>query len=110
MPALPYLNNIVQQDHRFKKAHRGELWFRSVEGTVQTVAGTRRCMRYERDIHDSKVRGQTERHHFEKPPMRTNRAADPLLLSRRRFRGVRRTRHPFAASGRHWRSLAFTED
>ena len=36
----PYLNNIVEQDHRFiKKRIAASLWFRSVEGAVQTVAG-----------------------------------------------------------------------
>ena len=36
----PYLNNIVEQDHRFiKKRIAASLWFRSIEGAVQTVAG-----------------------------------------------------------------------
>jgi transposase-like protein len=36
----PYLNNIVEQDHRFiKKRIVASLWFRSVEGALQTVAG-----------------------------------------------------------------------
>ena len=36
----PYLNNIVEQDHRFiKKRIAASLWFRSVEGALQTVAG-----------------------------------------------------------------------
>jgi transposase, IS6 family len=35
-----YLNNMVEQDHRFtKKRIAASLWFRSVEGAVQTVAG-----------------------------------------------------------------------
>ena len=34
------MNNIVEQDHRFiKKRIAASLWFRSVEGAVQTVAG-----------------------------------------------------------------------
>ena len=40
MPVLSYLNNIVEQDHRFiKKRIAASLWFRSPEGAVQTVAG-----------------------------------------------------------------------
>jgi hypothetical protein len=36
----PYLNNIVEQDHRFiKKRIAASLWFRSAEGALQTVAG-----------------------------------------------------------------------
>jgi IS6 family transposase len=36
----PYMNNIVKQDHRFiKKRIVASLWFRSVEGALQTVAG-----------------------------------------------------------------------
>ena len=36
----PYLNNIIEQDHRFiKKRIAASLWFRSVEGALQTVAG-----------------------------------------------------------------------
>jgi transposase-like protein len=36
----PYLNNIVEQDHRFiKKRITASLWFRSVEGALRTVAG-----------------------------------------------------------------------
>jgi IS6 family transposase len=36
----PYLNNIVEQDYRFiKKRIAASLWFRSVEGALQTVAG-----------------------------------------------------------------------
>src|SRR6266853_1689645 len=46
----PYLNNIVEQDHRFiKKRIAASLWFRSAEGARQTIAATRRCMQYERD-------------------------------------------------------------
>ena len=38
-PSL-YLNNIVEQDHRFiKKRIAASLWFRSAEGALQTVAG-----------------------------------------------------------------------
>jgi transposase-like protein len=37
---LSYLNNIIEQDHRFiKKRIAASLWFRSVEGALQTVAG-----------------------------------------------------------------------
>ena len=40
MRPSPYLNNIVEQDHRFIKKRIGaSLWFRSVEGVLQTVAG-----------------------------------------------------------------------
>jgi transposase, IS6 family len=36
----PYLNNIVEQNHRFiKERIAASLWFRSLEGAVQTVAG-----------------------------------------------------------------------
>jgi transposase, IS6 family len=36
----PYLNNIVEQDHRFvKKRIAASLWFLSVEGKLLTVAG-----------------------------------------------------------------------
>ena len=36
----PYLNNIVEQDHRFiKKRIAASLWFRSAEGALQTFAG-----------------------------------------------------------------------
>lgn len=36
----PYLNNIVEQDHRFiKKRIAASLWFRSAEGALRTVAG-----------------------------------------------------------------------
>lgn len=37
---VPYLNNIVEQDHRFiKKRIAASLWFRFVEGAVSAVAG-----------------------------------------------------------------------
>jgi IS6 family transposase len=36
----PYLNNIVEQDHRFiKKRIAASLWFCSAKGALQTVAG-----------------------------------------------------------------------
>jgi transposase, IS6 family len=36
----PYLNNIIEQDHRFiKKRIVASLGFRSVEGAVRTIAG-----------------------------------------------------------------------
>ena len=36
----PYLNNIIEQDHRFiKKRIAASLWFRSVEGAVRTIDG-----------------------------------------------------------------------
>ena len=36
----PYLNNILEQDHRFvKKRISASLWFRSVDGAVRTIAG-----------------------------------------------------------------------
>ena len=36
----PYLNNIVEQDHRFiKKRIAASLWFRSVTGALNTIAG-----------------------------------------------------------------------
>ena len=36
----PYLNDIVEQDHRFiKKRIAASLWFRSAEGARQTIAG-----------------------------------------------------------------------
>jgi transposase-like protein len=54
----PYLNNIVEQDHRFiKKRIAASLWFRSVEGALQTIAATRRCTRYERDKSNGFPRG-----------------------------------------------------
>jgi transposase-like protein len=35
-----YLNNIVEQDHRFiKKRIAAGLWFRSVSGALNTIAG-----------------------------------------------------------------------
>ena len=36
----PYLNNILEQDHRFiKKRIAASLWFRSVDGALNTIAG-----------------------------------------------------------------------
>src|SRR5262249_16859157 len=36
----PYLNNIIEQDHRFiKKRITASLWFRSVDGALNTIAG-----------------------------------------------------------------------
>jgi transposase-like protein len=36
----PYLNNVIEQDHRFiKKRIAASLGFRSVEGALQTIAG-----------------------------------------------------------------------
>jgi len=36
----PYLNNILEQDHRFiKKRLTASLWFRSVEGALRTIEG-----------------------------------------------------------------------
>jgi IS6 family transposase len=36
----PYLNNIIEQDHRFiKKRIATSLWFRSVDGALNTIAG-----------------------------------------------------------------------
>ena len=36
----PYMNNIVEQDHRFiKKPIAAGLWFRSVSGALNTIAG-----------------------------------------------------------------------
>ena len=36
----PYLNNIIEQDHRFiKKRIAASLWFRSVDGALNTIAG-----------------------------------------------------------------------
>jgi IS6 family transposase len=36
----PYMNNVVEQDHRFiKKRIAAGLWFRSVGGAVNTIAG-----------------------------------------------------------------------
>ena len=40
MPARCLLNNIVEQDHRFiKKRIAASLWFRSVKGALNTIAG-----------------------------------------------------------------------
>jgi len=37
---VAYLNNIVEQDHRFiKKRIAASLWFRSVQGAMITIAG-----------------------------------------------------------------------
>src|SRR5437667_3695631 len=36
----PYLNNILEQDHRFvKKRIAASLWFRSVDGALRTIEG-----------------------------------------------------------------------
>ena len=36
----PYLNNVIEQDHRFiKKRIAASLWFRSVDGALSTIAG-----------------------------------------------------------------------
>jgi transposase-like protein len=36
----PYMNNIVEQDHRFiKKRIAASLWFRSTDGALSTIAG-----------------------------------------------------------------------
>jgi transposase-like protein len=36
----PYLNNILEQDHRFvKKRILASQWFRSVDGALNTIAG-----------------------------------------------------------------------
>jgi transposase, IS6 family len=36
----PYLNNVIEQDHRFiKKRIAASLWFRSVEGAWRTIDG-----------------------------------------------------------------------
>jgi transposase, IS6 family len=36
----PYLNNIIEQDHRFiKKRIAASLWFRSAEGAMRTIEG-----------------------------------------------------------------------
>ena len=37
---MPYLNNVLEQDHRFvKKRVRASQGFRSVEGALSTIAG-----------------------------------------------------------------------
>src|SRR5207244_3828578 len=37
---VPYLNNLIEQDHRFiKKRIAASLWFRSVDGAVNTIEG-----------------------------------------------------------------------
>ena len=36
----PYLNNVIEQDHRFiKKRIAASLWFRSLDGALSTIAG-----------------------------------------------------------------------
>jgi len=41
----PYLNNVIEQDHRFiKKRIAASLWFRSAEGALRTIDGYERCM------------------------------------------------------------------
>ena len=36
----PYMNNVLEQDHRFiKKRIAASLWFRSVGGALNTIAG-----------------------------------------------------------------------
>ena len=36
----PYMNNVLEQDHRFvKKRIAASLWFRSVDGVLNTIAG-----------------------------------------------------------------------
>src|SRR6478735_2549773 len=36
----PYLNNIIEQDHRYvKKRITASQWFRSVDGALNTIAG-----------------------------------------------------------------------
>ena len=40
LPTCAYLNNIIEQDHRFiKKRIAASLWFRSVDGALNTIAG-----------------------------------------------------------------------
>ena len=34
-----YLNNVLEQDHRFLKRVTASLWFQSVEGALRTIAG-----------------------------------------------------------------------
>jgi len=37
---VPYLNNILEQDHRFlKRRFAASQWFRSVDGALNTIAG-----------------------------------------------------------------------
>jgi transposase, IS6 family len=37
---IPYLNNVLEQDHRFiKKRILASLWFRSVDGALRTIQG-----------------------------------------------------------------------
>ena len=35
----PYLNNIVEQDHRFKKRIAAALWYRSIAGALNALQG-----------------------------------------------------------------------
>ena len=36
----PYLNNVLEQDHRFlKRRMAASLWFRSIDGALRTIAG-----------------------------------------------------------------------
>jgi IS6 family transposase len=36
----PYLNNVLEQDHRFvKKRIAASLWFRSIDGALRTIQG-----------------------------------------------------------------------
>jgi IS6 family transposase len=38
--ASPYLNNVIEQDHRFvKKRVVASQWFRSVDGALNTISG-----------------------------------------------------------------------
>jgi len=40
LSTIPYLNNVLDQDHRFiKKRIAASLWFRSVGGALSTIAG-----------------------------------------------------------------------
>ena len=46
----PYLNNIIERDHRFiKKRIVASLGFRSAEGAWRTIEATRQCMRFAKD-------------------------------------------------------------
>ena len=45
----PYLNNVIEQDHRFiKKRITASLGFRSAEGACRTIEATRQCMQSEK--------------------------------------------------------------
>ena len=47
----PYMNNIVEQDHRFiKKRIVAGLWFRSVSGALNTIAGYEAMHMIRKDI------------------------------------------------------------